>query len=196
MLWDWRPPLRALPEHARQTGLLGDAVLRLRLDLRWSLPDLAEAAGLRWRRVSRIEQGGMPTMHEVERLAVALSVDAEDLGDLRAGRSDARSRPVARVALRPVCPPGAPGSATWDALTWDDDPYAQAAVVHGEEMSTEEIAALTGWSQRSVQRALESGLSKLGRDDEGEDRMNERDPQPGERDEQPNVPQERNPERK
>ena len=161
VLWDWRPPLRALPEHARQTGLLGDAVLRLRLDMRWSLPDLGAAAGLRWRRVSRIEQGGLPTMLEVERLASALAVDVDDLGDLRAGRSDARSRPVARVALRPVCPPGAPGSTTWDALTWEHDPYAQAVVVRGVEMSTEEIAAVTGWSHRTVQRALESGLEKL-----------------------------------
>lgn len=139
-------------------------MLRLRLDLRWSLPDLAEAAGLRWRRVSRIEQGGLPTMLDVERLAGALAVDAEDLGDLRAGRTDARSRPVARVALRPVCPPGSPGSPTWDALAWEDDPYAQAAVVRGEEMSTEAIAELTGWSHRTVQRALESGLAKLASD--------------------------------
>lgn len=169
VLWDWRPPLRALPEHARQTGLLGDAVLRLRLDLRWSLPNLADAAGLSWRRVSRIEKGGMPTMGEVERLAGALSVDAEDLGDLRAGRSDARSRPVARVALQPTVAPGAPGSPTWDALTWEHDPYAQAAVVRGVEMSTEAIAELTGWSHRTVQRALESGLAKLAGSDESVD---------------------------
>lgn len=161
MLWEWRPPPRALPEHARQTGLLGDALLRLRLDLRWSLPELAEAAGMRWRRVSRIERGGRPTMLEVDQLAQALAVDAEDMGDLRAGRSDARSRPVVRAALRVDVPPGSPGSATWDALAWEDDPHAQAAVVRGEELSTEEIAAITGWSHRTVQRALESGLAKL-----------------------------------
>lgn len=160
-LWEWRPPLRPLPEHARQTGYLGDALLRLRLDLRWSLPDVAAAAGMGWRRVSRIEQGGLPTMAEVERLATALAVDAEDMGDLKAGRTDARSRPVVRAALRAVVPPGAPKAATWDALSWADDPHAQAAVVRGVELSTEEIAAITGWSHRTVQRALEGALQKL-----------------------------------
>lgn len=160
-LWDWRPPVRALPEHARQTGLLGDALLRLRLDLRWSLPDLAKAAGMGWRRVSRLERGGLPTMPEVTQLANALAVDAEDLGDLRAGRSDARSRPVVRAELRPDVAAGAPGAASWDALAWADDPHAQAAVVRGEELSTEAIAAITGWSHRTVQRALEGALTKL-----------------------------------
>lgn len=161
LLWDWRPPPRELPEHARQTGFLGDAVLRLRLDMRWTLPELADAAGMGWRRCSRIEQGGRPTMDELQRLASALAVDAEDLGDLRAGRTDARSRPAVRAASRPVVPPGAPGAASWDALAWDDDPHAQAAVVRGEELSTEEIAAITGWSHRTVQRALEGALAKL-----------------------------------
>lgn len=136
-------------------------MIRLRLDMQWSLPDLAGAAGMGWRRVSRLERGGLPTMAEVERLAAALSVDAEDLGDLRAGRSDARSRPVVRAALRRVRNPGTPGSATWDALAWADDPHAQAAVKRGEELSTEEIAAITGWSHRTVQRALETALAKL-----------------------------------
>jgi hypothetical protein len=87
-------------------------------------------------------------MAEVTALGVALAVEADDLADLRA-------------ELRDVVPPGAPGSPTWDALAWADDVHAQRAVVHGEEMATEDIAALTGWSQRSVQRALESGLGKL-----------------------------------
>ena len=66
-----------------------------------------------------------------------------------------------RASLRAVVAPGAPRAASWDALAWADDPHARAAVVRGEELSTEEIAAITGWSHRTVQRALESGLAKL-----------------------------------
>lgn len=33
--------------------------------------------------------------------------------------------------------------------------------MHGEEMSTEDIAARTGWSHRTVQRTLEAALAKL-----------------------------------
>ena len=161
VLWDWRPPPRALPEHARETGYLGDALLRLRLDMRWTLPELADAAAMGWRRVSRIERGGLPTMAEVARLASALAVDADDLGDLRAGRTDARSRPAMRAGARPAVRPGVRGAASWDALAWADDPHAQAAVVRGVELTTEEIAAITGWSHRTVQRALEGALAKL-----------------------------------
>lgn len=157
--------LRPLPEHAGETGLFGDAVIRLRVELHWSLPELAERSGIYWRRLSSIEKGLRPRMDEVEALGWALGVDPRDLEELRPGRRLARTRPVTRCALRKAVPPGHPGSRTWDVLTYDEDGHARAAVAYamarGEGLTPQEIAACTGWSVRVVQRALVTAMEKV-----------------------------------
>jgi transcriptional regulator with XRE-family HTH domain len=165
-LLEWVAPQAALPPFAKATGLLGDAMLRLRNANGLSQAQVADMSGIQEKRVGYIEAGELPTMDELHGIARALSVDEEDLADLKPGRSDRRRRSNTLTRLALAIPPGDPGSPTWDAVPFERDPVAryfvEKAARNGQGASTEEISAITGWSVRVVQKALKSAMKKMG----------------------------------
>lgn len=156
------------PPFVLETGLVGDALVMLRMARNLSLKEAAIRSELFWRRLSAIEHGEMPTDSDLIAVGIAYGVDPEPLGDLRPGRSLPRTRPDAgaRGVRQARIPDGLPGAAHWDAAPFARDRHAQAAAELAEEaggLDVTVIAELTGWSVRTVQKALVRGLAKVRR---------------------------------
>jgi hypothetical protein len=150
--------------HTQDQPCLGDTLVRLRVAWDWSQRELALRSEVGYTTLRRAEAGGGLSRRARGRLEQALRVPSGSLRNLPAGRTAMRMHAHSHTpeAANDFAPAGAPGSATWHELSWEDDPWAQQFVrEHPDGAEFHEIGEAFGRTKQWAAMELESALTKL-----------------------------------